>query len=402
MNIFSPKTSPSGQDFDYLDPAVIYLDSACQTLRPQQTIDAEKKYYQEFNACGHRVKYEWGEKVDQATDEARLQILRRLKKSEKEYTVAFTLNTTTGINLVLHQLPADRFEQIITSEIEHNSVFLPSITWAKKQQKKRTVLPRSPDGGLMYEKEALAKSVVILNSMSNIDGRELVNGEQLAQDVHEQDGILLLDAAQSMGHSVELLQKIDFDALFSSAHKMYAPSLGFIVIKKELLKQLDNFLLGGGTVNDVTENDFELIREEPEVYAPLELGLQNWAGLVGLHETLNWLEKFKPEGKGQNEQQHAMADQLWQGLKSIPEVKIVNEKASVINAIYSDKIDAHRLAMFLGSQQIMCRSGYFCCHYYLQHVKKYPPLLRISLGLQNTSEQIEKFLSILQQLIKNV
>ena len=31
---------PARVDFAYLDPADVYLDSACQTLRPQPVIDA--------------------------------------------------------------------------------------------------------------------------------------------------------------------------------------------------------------------------------------------------------------------------------------------------------------------------------------------------------------------------
>jgi selenocysteine lyase/cysteine desulfurase len=72
-------------------------------------------------------------------------------KSEKEYAVAFTLNTTYGINLVLHQLPADSYDRIITSTIEHNSVFLPAITWAQRNHKERLILQRSEDGSLVYE-----------------------------------------------------------------------------------------------------------------------------------------------------------------------------------------------------------------------------------------------------------
>ncbi|MFH0770493.1 MAG: hypothetical protein V1926_03900, partial [Candidatus Peregrinibacteria bacterium] len=41
-------------DFAYLDPSACYLDSACQTLRPQPVIDAEMAYYQQYGACGER------------------------------------------------------------------------------------------------------------------------------------------------------------------------------------------------------------------------------------------------------------------------------------------------------------------------------------------------------------
>ena len=48
------------KDFDYLGAKDIYLDSACQSLRPRPVIDALNAYYTEHNSCGERVKYKWG------------------------------------------------------------------------------------------------------------------------------------------------------------------------------------------------------------------------------------------------------------------------------------------------------------------------------------------------------
>ena len=43
------------EDFAYLPEDAIYFDSACQSLRPQQVIDAMQEYYTKFNSCGERV-----------------------------------------------------------------------------------------------------------------------------------------------------------------------------------------------------------------------------------------------------------------------------------------------------------------------------------------------------------
>ncbi|WP_454137377.1 aminotransferase class V-fold PLP-dependent enzyme [Microbacterium paulum] len=50
--------------FDYLSGDAVYLDSACQTLRPQPVIDAVQDYYLHTGACGGRVKYDAGRRVD--------------------------------------------------------------------------------------------------------------------------------------------------------------------------------------------------------------------------------------------------------------------------------------------------------------------------------------------------
>src|SRR5574343_774269 len=198
-------------DFDYLDEKNVYLDSACQTLRPQQVIDAMDEYYHEYNSCGGRVKYNWGIKLDEKIKETRKKILNFVGKSSSKYTVAFTLNTTYGLNLVLSQLPL-KFKKVVTSDIEHNSVFLPTIATAKRLNIPRIVLPRSVDGSLVYEINDLAGAITVLNSMSNIDGRELVNLKEIANDLHKTGGIVLIDAAQGISHNQDIIRESDFDA----------------------------------------------------------------------------------------------------------------------------------------------------------------------------------------------
>jgi cysteine desulfurase/selenocysteine lyase len=48
----------------------------------------------------------------------------------------------------------------------------------------------------------------------------------------------------------------------------------------------------------------------------------------------------------------------------------------------------------------MSRSGYFCCHYYLLEKLKLPPLIRFSLGLHSTEDDIERTIKELRRVIK--
>ncbi len=388
-------------DFAYLDKKNIYLDSACQTLRPQQVIDEIDKYYHEYNSCGGRVKYNWGIKLDEKIKETRKKILSFVGKTSSKYTVAFTLNTTYGLNLVLSQLP-NKFKKIITSDIEHNSVFLPTMITAKRLNIPRIVLQRSVDGSLMYEKDDLSESVAVLNSMSNIDGRELVNLKEIANDLHKTGGIILIDAAQGISHDQEIVQESDFDALFFSGHKMYGPSIGVIVIKKTFLATLDIRFIGGGMVEEVESDTYKLISDPDDLNSRLEIGLQNFAGIVGLSTSLDWIKSYQQEGVTTQAYQKKLSRLLFDELSNVPNIKLINSSPSSIVSFYSDKIDAHRLAIFLSAQNIMVRSGYFCCHYYLKNFKKYPPLVRVSIGLNNTKEQVEFFVKTLKTIMTNL
>ncbi len=379
-------------DFAYVPAGSCYLDAACQTLRPQCVIDAETEYYREYNACGGRVKYRWGRLVDDGVREARRALLRFAGKREKDYCVAFTLNTTAGINLVLHQLP-ERWNRIVTSEIEHNSVLLPSHTWAARRKAERLVLPRNEDGALRYSPDDLRDSVVLVNSVSNIDGRRLVNLGTIAEDAHARKGIVLVDAAQAFAHDPDTLRRADIDVLFGSGHKMYGPSLGFIIIRRTLLETLDPFLLGGGTVSDVTQDGYELLRGE-EAHAILEPGLQNWGGILGLRAAVDWLESRRNDPL-----EERLSRQLFEGLQSEPRVRLLNRAPSPIVSFHVDGLDAHQLALYLSERDVMCRSGHFCCHSYLTHTLGLPPLLRVSLGLYNTERDVAFFLETLRAVL---
>ncbi len=388
----TPQTLKNDGSFGYLEPGQCYFDSACQTLRPREVIDAEAAYYRDYNACGGRVKYRWGEKVDAAVADARTQLLEATGKDARDYAVAFTLNTTYGINLVLHQLAEGAFGKIITSGIEHNSVMIPSMTWSKRRGAPLSILPRLADGSLAYVQDDVDNALVIANTVSNLDGRRLANAEALATDVHARGGALLLDAAQGFAHDRAALARIDFDAAFGSGHKTYAPSLGFIIIRRSLLSRLDPFFLGGGTVSDVGATSYSLL-EGAEAHAMLEPGLQDWGAIVGLSAALRWLAKQDPSHEA------ALATRLWEGLSCMPRVRPLNTAASPIVSFHVEGLDAHKLAVLLGEQNIMCRSGHFCCHRYLHHGLGLPPLLRVSLGLHNTEDDVDVLLSTLRSIL---
>jgi cysteine desulfurase/selenocysteine lyase len=412
VNLFS-KTEKN--DFSYLNGKDIYLDGACQSLRPEPVIQALEKYYKEYNSCGERVKYKWGKITDDKVNATREKVLSYLKLKKKDYFVSFTLNTTYGLNLILSQFDVKKAKTkyIVTSDIEHNSPFLSSITFAKKHGIKRKVISRNSDGSVNVN-DIPKNSLVILNAASNIDGRILKNIKEVIKYVHSNNGFIIIDAAQAMAHSKEILEKTEPDAICFSAHKMYAPSLGVMVVRKDFVPYIDTTFIGGGMVDDVDLETYLLSAENPDhLYTKFESGLQAWGEIIALGTAIDWLEKLPKSAHKTLEENETKVFNFFKENGVIGEIDkdketrdragkklhLLNYEPTSTMSFYVEGLDSHLLGEALAEEGIMTRTGYFCVHYYIDHKMHFPPLVRLSLGYQNTPEQIDKLLSALKKVL---
>ena len=384
-------------EFDYLGEGEVYLDAACQSLRPRCVIEVVEKYYTEHNSCGERVKYRWGVETDEKVEATREKVLKFLKLSERKYTVSFTLNTTYGINLILSQLKADKFKKVMTSEIEHNSPFLATMAFAERTGLPREVMSREEDGSIDVSAYDFADAVVVINCASNFDGRKLLNIKEVVKAIHKAGGIIIIDAAQAMAHSSEILRGVEADAICFSAHKLYAPSLGVIVWRDELASKMDVGFVGGGMVDDVERNSYLLSAEGKEHrYTRFEAGLQAWGEIIGLGAALDWLSKVSKKDWQNLENNYT---ELYDFLKASDKVHLANKEANPTMAFYVERLNSHLLGAALSREDIMARTGYFCAHYYLDHVLGLPPLIRFSLGLHNRPEDVEKVKKVMGKIL---
>ncbi len=384
-------------DFDYLSEGEVYLDGACQSLRPRPVIDAINSYYTEHNSCGERVKYKWGVATDEKVEEARELVLKFVKLPARKYNVSFTLNTTYGISLILNQLEAKNFDKVITSEIEHNSPFLATMAFSERTGLPREVMTRNDDGSIDIANYDFTRAIVVINCVSNFDGRKLLNIKEIVKAVHKAGGMIIIDAAQAMAHSADIVRGIEADVICFSAHKMYAPSLGVIVWNNDLLEKLTDGFLGGGMVDDVQKDSYLLSAEGKEHrYTRFEPGLQAWGEIVGLGAAIKWLNKVPKEAWRNLE---SNMQELYDFLSGSNKVHIVNTTATSTMSFYVEGLDSHLLGNALSREDIMARTGYFCVHYYLDHVLGLPPLMRFSLGLHNRPEDIAKVKKIMEKII---
>ena len=234
-----------------------------------------------------------------------------------------------------------------------------------------------------------------MNAMSNFNGAKL-NLKEVAEYVHSRNGFIIVDAAQAMAHNSELLHNIEPDAICFSAHKMYSASLGIIVMKKSFAKFFDTTFIGGGMVDDVKKSSYLLSADNPDhLHTKFEPGLQAWGEIIALGTSLDWLNSLE---KSDHDRLEKNINLLYNFLKNHPKIHLLNQTPASTMSFYVEGLDSHLLGESLSDQGIMVRTGYFCVHYYLSEIKKYPPLLRISLGFHNSTADVAHLIKVLSKI----
>lgn len=393
-------------DFPILNPQgkekqVIYLDTACQSLRPRQVIEAITSYYVKIPACSGRSNHQLATAVTQKVDDVREQVARFLGASRKE-EIIFTRNTTEGINLVANSLDFKAGDVVLVGGKEHNSNLIPWQVLASKRGIQLKILAPQADGTFdLAAFEQIVKAdvrLVAFGQTSNLDGVSLPV-EQIVKLAHQSGALVLLDAAQSAPQRKINVRALDVDFLAFSGHKILGPSgTGVLYGKSKLLDAMTPFLVGGDTVASSTYESAEFL-PVPEKF---EAGLQDYAGIIGLGEAVRYLQTVGFEAI---QKQELLLNQIMtEGCKEIQGLHLIGpaEPAlrSGIYTFYIDGIDSHRIALMLDQMANICvRSGQHCVHSWF-HENKIKGSVRASAYFYNTSQEAEIFVENLKKIRK--
>jgi cysteine desulfurase/selenocysteine lyase len=389
-------------DFPVLkNKTVVYLDTACQSLRPRQVTEALVDYYENYPACSGRSMHKLAAKVTQKCDEARGQLAKFLGATKKE-EVVFTRNTTEGINLVANSLNFQPGDVVLITGKEHNSNLIPWQMLVKKRGIQLKILPPKEDGTFdLAAFEQALKSPVKLVSFglsSNLDG-VLLPGETIVKLAHKAGALVMFDAAQTAPHHKLDVRKLDVDFLALSGHKMLGPSgTGVLYGKLKLLDQMSPFMVGGDTVATSTYDTCEFL-PVPEKF---EAGLQDFAGIIGLGEAARYLQAIGFDAI--NKQELLLNQAIDSGIRDLPGLHIIGPTDPAlrcgITTFYIDSIDSHRIALMLDQMANVCvRSGQHCVHSWF-NAHQIKGSVRASTYFYNNLEDVEIFVENLKKIRK--
>ncbi len=375
-----------------------YLDNAATTQKPRQVIDAVRAYYETFNANPHRGAYSISVRVTEAFEEVRAKAARFIGAGDPE-EIVFTAGATDAINLAAVGYGEQALapgDEILISVLEHHSNLLP---WQRLARGTGAVLRYLfPDQSFSIPLEELDQKLVprtkilAITHVSNVLGS--VNPiREMAAMAHDRGAVVLLDASQSVPHIPVDVQALGVDFLAFSGHKMLAPAgIGVLYGKKELLRRMEPLRLGGGIVEEVTQQGVRLL-DAPWRF---EAGTQNAEGVIGLGAAIDYLERVGMPAIREIESR--LTASALEQLAAVPGIRLygVGEGAAP-NGILSFNIadvHPHDTATILAAHGVAVRAGHHCAQPLMAHLGV-NATCRMSLYFYNTEEDIRRLVRAL-------
>lgn len=382
---------------------LIYLDSACMSLKPKQVISVMNEYYYDHPACGGRSVHKLGTKVTIRCDSARERV-REFLSAEESKEIVFTRNTTEGINLVARCFDFKKGDVVLTTDREHNSNMVPWHMIKQLKGIKHEIIPSNDDNTFDIEafEERMGKDVRMVSMVhtSNLEGYT-IPAKEIIKISHDHGAKVMLDGSQSAAHSKVDMQNLDVDFFVFSIHKMCGPTgMGILYGKYDDLKDLSPFIVGGDTIHKTTYDTSELL-DPPQRF---EAGLQNYSGIMGSGAATLYLFKIGMDDIQKHEMK--LNKIITSKMQGIPQVQILGpqepEKRAGIVSFTVEDMDPHDIALILDEvANIMIRSGMHCVHSWFQ-AKGINGSARASVYLYNTEDEAKIFGDTLEEVLGKI
>ena len=397
------------------------LDSAASTPTLKSVLEAVERFMVYYSSV-HRGMGFKSQLSTHFFERAREITLDFLGADPHEHTCIFVKNATEGLNILAHRIPfSSERDVVITSGMEHHSNDLPWRTVGRVVH-----VMTLPDGRLDLDDfdRQLARhgdrtALVTISGASNVTGFINPVGE-LARKTHQTGARFAVDCAQLAPHrAIDMRPLSDpehFDYAVISAHKLYAPyGSGALVGRRDTFAEDAPFMTGGGTVKVVTYEDLTWGDHRDEAGSP------NTVGAVAMAAAMQTLSEIGMDIVAAHESEltaHALA-----GILAIPGITVhgstalgeVRDRLGVIPFSVDGMSDVQAAAILGYEFGIGARNGRFCAYPYTMRLmglnaeeeqatnariragefRDVPGLVRVSLGLYNTHEDVDHLLHAL-------
>lgn len=375
-----------------------YLDSAATAQKPQAVLDALLGYYAGGVANVHRAQHLPGERATRAFEATRSKAAQWLNAASAE-EIIFTRGSTESLNLLAYGLEhlLQPGEQIVISALEHHANLLPWQQLAKRRSLELVVLPLNDMGTIDLAQAARLigprTRLLAVSQLSNVLGCWQPLAELLAL-ARTQGALTVVDGAQGAVHGRHDMQALGCDFYLCSSHKLYGPDgVGLLYGRSEALNQLQHWQFGGEMVLDA---DYQSARFRP---TPLgfEAGTPAVSAVIALGATLDWLSGLDHAAVARHEA--ALHAELLTGLQARDGVRLLGAPQLALACFCIDGVHNADLAHLLTEQGIAVRAGHHCAMPLMKSLGL-SGAIRVSLGLYNDGEDLQRFFSALDNALE--
>ena len=365
---------------------IVYADNAATTKLDTDAFEAMKRFFAESYGNPSQL-YSFSRDVKKALKDARETIASCINALPEE--IYFTSGGTESDNWALKGYAKKHDKKgIIISSIEHHAILHTAEALEREGYDVR-FLDVTKDGVIRpsFLRERLNESVSLVSvMMANNEIGSIQPIDELAKAAHEYGAVFHTDAVQAVGHIGIDVKKLGVDMLSASAHKFNGPrGIGFLYIKNGI--ELFPFMDGGAQEKG------------------MRAGTENVAAIVGMAVAL---KKNCDAISVEKEHLDMLEEQLISGLreKGLQFIRNGSEDhlPGNISLSFRDS-DGEMLLHRLDLMGICISTGSACNSKNTQvsHVIKAIGVpeeyakgtIRISLGKENTEEDIRKIIDVL-------
>ncbi len=383
-------------------PATIYLDHAGTTATDPEVLEAMLPYFTHFYGNPSSV-HNVGQEARHALDTARERVAGVLHCRNNE--VVFTSGGTEADNAAIHGAAIalqGTGNHIITSSVEHHAV-LHTCQYLEGVGFQVTYLPVDDYGGVSAQSvcDAITDQTTVVSLMYANNEIGTINpiaeiGARVRQRANEMGRTIVMhtDAVQAAGFLDLNVRQLNVDMLSLSGHKFYGPKGSGVLFIRRGTPYLP-LLLGGG--------------QERERRS----GTENIAAIVGLSVALETADAARNENGAYC---RALRDRIVQRvLAEIPDARLNGHPTDRLpnNINFSfEGVEGESVLLGLDLAGIAASSGSACSSGSLEPSHVLLALgqtadlargsLRITLGKENTEEEVDYVLEVLADLLRQL
>lgn len=393
-----------------LDENFVFFDNAAGAQVPQVVLDAVNHHLL-FNNVQRGGRYPKSVAVDDVIARAR-ESVGILLNARHPSEVAFGMNATSFIRLIslaIGQTLGER-DEIIVTDIDHEANI---ATWLALPNAKIRWWRMRQDGNLHAEdlheilssKTRLVACTVTSNALGSI-----VDVATAAKAAHAAGAEIFLDCVHYAPHGIIDVQALDCDYLVCSGYKIFAPHMGFLWGRREILQRLRTF-----------REDF--IPDEPP--GKIEAGTFIYENVAGMDAAVKYLEALGTmleEGHGNSRRGnivHAMHGvRTYETALLVELLRVLRESGATIygtqdgNRLHErvptvcfnlPNVQPSRVTEAMAEAGIGVRDGHMYAPRLMRRLGVNPEsgVVRISLVHYNTVEEIHLFQDVLLGLSRH-